>query len=674
MNVFSDMILFNILSLSLPFTEPVIIIALVLIILLIGPVFFERIRIPSIVGLLLSGAIIGQHGFNLVPSDLEFSLLGTIGLLYLMFLAGLEIDLIDFIENKSKSIFIGLASFAIPLVLGYFVCHTFLGLSIHASWLIGAMLSSHTLISYPLLGRLGIVSKSIVTIIVGATIIADILALVAMELITNFAAEGFEMANLLVLGMEFLLFFFIVFMVIPRISRVFLSKYEGDLGVQYIFVLVMLFSSAMIAHFLEIEPIIGAFFSGLVLNRQIINSSPLYIRIEFIGNNLFIPFFLISIGMLANFKVYLDHPGEIGLVLVLIATAFLSKFLSAWLSKVVFRLSVPEGNLIFGLSVSRAASAIAIILIGYNMGIVNENILNSTVILILTTCIASSYITQHSGKKILLKENETLSKNTGLRHKFLVPLANPANMENLLEFAVLIKDQNETIPIYPLTVFTSQNQVRNKIDENKEVIEKVIELLHTEVNFETISRIDNNVTNGIVRAAEEVVATAIILGWNNHTVPFHILFGNVLDNLLEKTERMLLVLKTPTSFREVRNVLMFCPENAQFEHGFSLWMLTITTLAEKLQLKININCDSELTNDSIKNYASKNNSLKYFSFRKNAFKNVSDESIKHASSELLIFIHSRKKAISHSRSFENFMNSSIAMYKKNNVIIIYPEQ
>lgn len=668
------MAILNIFSFALPFTEPVIIIALVLLILLIGPVFFERIRIPSIVGLLLSGALIGPHGFNLIPSDLEFTLLGTLGLLYLMFLAGLEIDLIDFIENKAKSIFIGLASFAIPFVTGYFVCHNFLDLSVHASWLIGAMLSSHTLISYPLLGRLGIVNKSIVTIIVGATIITDILALVAMELITNFAQEGFEMESLLILGMDFLLFFFIVLMVIPKISRIFLSKYEGDLGVQYIFVLVMLFVSAMIAYLLEIEPIIGAFFSGLVLNRQIINSSPLYKRIEFIGNNLFIPFFLISIGMLANFKVYLDHPGEIGLALVLIATAVVSKFLAAYISRVVFRLSAPEGNLIFGLSVSRAASAIAIILIGYNMGIINESILNATVILILTTCIASSYITRNAGKKILLKENETITRNTGLRHKFLVPLANPANMEHLLEFAVLIKDQNDSVPVYPLTVFTNQNHIREKIDENEATIQKVIESLHSDVTFETISRIDNNVTNGIVRASEEVVATAIILGWNNQNISFHLLFGNVLNNLLEKTERMLLVLKTPTSFRAVRKISLFCPENAQFERGFSLWLGTLTTIAERLQLKIIVNCESEFSMDAVKNFISKNKSSKYFGFHTISFKKISNNLIKHSSSELLIFVHSRKKAISHSRNFEHFMNNSIGMYKKNNVIIIYPEQ
>ena len=668
------MILINIANFTLPFTDPVTIISLILLILLIGPVFFERIRIPSIVGLLLSGAIIGPHGFNLIPSDLEFTLLGTIGLLYLMFLAGLEIDLIDFIINKSKSIFIGIASFAIPLVLGFLVSFYALNLEVYTSWLVGAMLSSHTLISYPLLGRLGIVNKPIVTIIVGATIIADILALVAMELITNFAAEGFEIKSLALLVVEFVVFLMIVFLIIPRISLVFLSRYEGDLGIQYIFVLVMLFISAFIAHILQLEPILGAFFSGLVLNRQIINTSPLYKRIEFIGNNLFIPFFLISIGMLANFKVYVESPREIGIVLVLIAVAIFSKYLSSIIPKAVFRLSMPEGNLIFGLSVSRAASAIAIILIGFNMGIVNESVLNGTVILILTTSIASSYITQNAGKKILVENKDTLEKGNGLQHKFLVPMANPANMEHLLEFAILIKDQNDTIPVYPLTVFTNHHHVRSQIDNNKKTINKVIESLHTDVVFETTSRIDTNVTNGIVRAAEEIVATAIILGWNNRYIAFHTLFGNVLDNLLEKTERMLLVLKTPSSFREVRNISLFFPENAQFEHGYSLWLETLTTIAERLQLKIKINCESELSINALRNFIANNNISKYFTFHKESFKSLPDNYIKNSPSELIVFVHSRKNTISHSRSFEHFMNTSMSKYDKNNIIIIYPEQ
>ena len=663
----------ELLSLQIPFTEPVIIIALLLTIILIGPVVFERIRIPSIVGLLLSGALIGQHGFNLVGSDLEFSLLGTMGLLYLMFLAGLEIDLIDFIENKLKSIFIGLASYLVPFLLGYLVSRHLLEYSVHASWLIGAMLSSHTLISYPLMGRLGIVNKSIVTIIVGATIIADILALVSMELIINFYDKGLEIRSMLELGLGFLLFFMFIFLIIPRLSRYFLNRYEGELGVQYIFVMVMLFFSAGIAFLLEIEPILGAFFSGLVLNRQIINTSPLYKRIEFIGQNLFIPLFLISIGMLANFRVYIDDPRQIWLLLILIVAAVLSKYLSAYVSKLVFRLSRAETNLVFGMSVSRAASAVAIILIGFNVGLISESILNNTVILILVTSILSTYVTQKAGTEILLKGNDTISKRKRLRQKILVPVANPANMDHLLEFALLIKQDDEHIPIFPLTVFTQRDQVRNQIDDNQGRVLKVIDSLQTDVQFETGSRIDNSVTHGIVRAAEEIVATAIVMGWNNRHTPFYTLFGNVLSNLLRKTRRMLLVLKTPSELRKVRNIHLFCADKAQFEEGFSLWIDTLMYMIKRLQIKVILYCETQSTYDAIYKYCEGSSYSKYIEEKKSYTGNLTETKIRHSASDLLIFVHSRKKTVSYSRKYENFLNNSINQYTKNNIIIIYPE-
>lgn len=660
------------LAIHFPFEEPVIIITLILAILLIGPVFFERVRIPSIVGLLISGAIIGPHGFNLLSPDLEFSLLGTMGLLYLMFLAGLEIDLIDFIESKVKSIVIGLATFAVPFIVGYLVCRYLLNYKVITSWLIAAMLSSHTLISYPLLGRLGIVNKSIVTVIVGATIIADILALVAMELITDFGDKGFDVDSILMLGLHFLLFLIFVLLVVPRLSRVFLNKYEGDLGVQYIFVLVALFTSALVAHLLHIESILGAFFSGLVLNRLIIRSSPLYKRIEFVGNNLFIPVFLISIGILANFKVYFDQPVQLLFLVGLILTAFAGKYIAALLSKLFFKTSKTETELIFGLSLSRAASAIAIILIGFNMGFIQEVVLNNTVILILVTSISSSYITQKAGKKLLLEE-ETVIEDNKIKQKILVPIANPSNIENLIEFATLIKKEDNNFPVYPLTIFTNRSEVRKEIDKNQQKIAKVIDKLHSDISFETSSRIDNNVTNGIVRAAEELIATTIVMGWNKRKTPFWILFGNVLNNLLEKTERMVIVLKTPSSFRQVRKLYLMCPENAQYEKGFHLWLDTLNYLIKKLQIKAIVNCNSSQTIGAIKHYTSGTNTLKYFDLQQHEI-NVYNKNIKNSSSALVIFVHSRKKTISYNKSFEHLMNETINRLNKNNIVIMYPEQ
>ncbi len=662
------------LNLETPLTEPVLIIALILLILLIGPVFFERIRIPSIAGLLLMGAFIGPHGINLVSPDLEFSLLGTFGLLYLLFLAGLEIDLVDFIENKTKSIFIGLASFLIPFLLGFVVSRYLLSYGIPGSWLIGAMLATHTLISYPILGRLGIINKSIVTVTVGATIIADILALLSMEVITDFASRGVHLDNLLFFFLKLAILFVVIFLVGPRISRFFLGKYEGEMGIQYIFVLVILFFSAGIAHLLDIEPIIGAFLSGLVLNRQIINSSPLYKRIEFVGNNLFIPFFLISIGILANFRVYIDQPRQILFLIILIVIAFLTKYLAAWISKLVFRFSKSETNLLYGLSLARAASGIAIILIGFNSDLVSETVLNNTVILILVTSIASSYITLKAGKGIQLKENDTISTDQGIKQKILVSVANPANMQHLLDFAILIKKEDEGIPVYPLTIFSQGKEVREEINANQEKINKVISSLHTDINFETSSRISENITNGIVRAAEELVATTIVMGWHKHSSTFQLLFGDILKNLLKKTRRMVLVLKTPSNFRQVTRVQLICTENAEFEEGFSLWMDTLIYFTRKMLIKIIVYSGSERTKTAILKYSDQHHASKYFQAGKEKSGEEGRPVLKESSSDLLIFVNSRKKYFSYSRKFQVYMNKTITSHEKNNVVIIYPEQ
>jgi len=663
------------LSVQIPFVEPVIIITLLLVIILIGPVLFERIRIPAIVGLLLSGALIGQHGFNLIGGDLEFTLLGTMGLLYLMFLAGLEIDIIDFLDNKIKSIFIGLASFLVPFLLGFLVSRYLLDYSMYASWLIGAMLSSHTLISYPLMGRLGIINKPIVTIIVGATIIADVLALVSMELIIDFAEADDALDSMMGLLLNFLGFFAVIFLVIPRVSRLFLNRYEGELGVQYIFVLVILFLSALIAHLLHLEPILGAFFSGLVLNRQIINTSPLYRRIEFIGNTLFIPVFLISIGMLANFKVYLDDPRQIWLLLVFIVVALASKYLAALLSRIIFRISGAETNLVFGMSVSRAASAVAIILIGFNLDIVSESVLNNTVILILITSILSTYVTERAGKQILLQANNTVFRKKKVRQKLLVPIANPETMGSLIDFTIMIKEDDHEQPVYPLTVVTGGDQVRERIDNNRVEVRKVLDAVQADdIHFETSSRIDNSITNGIVKAAEELVATGIIMGWNTGKMPFYRLFGNVMSNLLKRSERMLLVLKTPVEFRKIRNIHVFCTDDAEYEEGFALWLDTLSLLFSRLKIKGIFYSESSKTLDAILRHGKNNNTAKYFELYRDATPQQIEKELHHSPTDLLIFIHSRRKTVSFNKKFEQFMNQTINQYGNNNILVIYPEQ
>jgi hypothetical protein len=260
-----------------------------------------------------------------------------------------------------------------------------------------------------------------------------------------------------------------------------------------------------------------------------------------------------------------------------------------------------------------------------------------------------------------------------VRQKILVPVANPANMDHLLEFALLIKQDDDQIPIYPLTVFTQRDQVRNQIDDNQGRVLKVIDSLQTDVQFETGSRIDNSVTHGIVRAAEEIVATSIVMGWNNRQTPFYTLFGNVLSNLLRKTRRMLLVLKTPSELRKVRSIHLFCADKAQYEKGFSLWIDTLMYMIKRLQIKVILYCETQATYDAIYKYCEDNSYSKYIDEKKSYTGKLTDTKIKQSASDLLIYVHSRKKTVSYSRKYENFLNNSINRYKDNNIIIVYPE-
>jgi hypothetical protein len=292
----------------------------------------------------------------------------------------------------------------------------------------------------------------------------------------------------------------------------------------------------------------------------------------------------------------------------------------------------------------------------------------------LATSIVSSYATQRSGKKVLIAENDTITDQKRIKQKLLVPVANPENMDHILEFAVMIKQDNDKVPIYPLTVFKKHEKVREEIDENQERILKIINSLQTDIRFETGSRIDKNISKGIVRAAEELLATGVVIGWNKPSTQFQTLFGDVLKNLLRKTNRMILVLKTPSEFRKIRNIHLVCAEDAQFEEGFTLWMDTLHYLVKRMQVKAQVYCESGSTADAILQYGNSSSTTKYFELNKHFSGKLRHADIKQSASELLVFVHSRKQGLSYSRKFEHYMNDSISRHNKNNIIIIYPEQ
>ncbi len=666
------MLLFFGFDIEIPLTEPVLIIAVLLLLILLGPVIFERFRIPSVVGLLLLGALFGPHGLNLFSPNLEFSLLATFGLLYLMFMAGLEIDLIDFMQNQRKSILFGILSFLIPFVFGFLSCYFLLGFKLVASLFVASMLSSHTLISYPVATRLRIVSTTIVTIIIGGTIITDILALTSMEIITEVSNGDVHASSLYELLAGFGILILIVFLIVPRITAFFFKHYDGELTIQYLFVIGQLFGISGIAYLLKIEPIVGAFLCGIVMNRYMVRLSPLYKRTEFIGEVLFIPVFLISVGFLVDFTYFINQPSELLILGGLLVVSLASKYIAAWITGYFFGLDRVDRSIMFGMSSGRAASAIAIVLIGFNLKFYDESILNHTVIVILVTSIVSSYVTLHAGKKVAMHQERKMPKKQD-DEVILIPIANPANIQPLLDFSNLIRNTEQPLPVYGLSVVTDRPEGQKQIGVNQKRFTEVVEEMHTDTRFELLSRIDSSISHGISRAAQEVMASMIILGWHDRNSPLELLFGDILNHLLRRTNMMVWVVR-PASQTHSRagRMHVFFPDYIWYEKGFNQTIGKVRQLAKNLKASVNLYTTQETIGDSKELFESnlKGNleKIETLSFREMNFTDIDT-----APADWVMVIRSRENSIAYNRNYEKMCRGIIDHFPQQQLILVYPE-
>ncbi len=664
------------LKITLPLQEPILIFTLVLFIVLLAPAILNKIGIPDIFGLIMAGVIVGPYGLNVLPQEIGLSVFGSVGLLYLMFLAGLEIDLTDFKRNNKKSLFFGMLTFFLPFILGLFVFYKLLNYSFVSSLFISIMLASHTLVSYPILGRLGILDRSLVTVIIGGTIIADTTVLIILGIISNAVQGELNLKFWLMEAGSFLLFFGAIIGLLPRITRWFFKNQQGENIIHYVFVLTAVFTAATLAELLHIEPLIGAFFAGLALNRLIIKTSPLMNRIVFIGNALFIPFFLISVGMLVDLQVLVRDPQTMVILLILTVLALSGKYLAAFFTQLFFKMSVQERNLMFGLSASRAASAIAIMLIGFNLGIVNEIILNDTVILILITCLLSSFVTQHAGKKIVYHEERHLTDEIAHKERILVPVSNPNTIKNLLNFSILLKDPASKEPLYPITVTPDDDKTHEKIATHRKELEKAaMHASSTDNSVHIITRVDLNVIDGIARAIKEFSITKVVIGWNDKLNPMDFLFGSLVDKLLKKTEKTIFVTKISEPVEFINKIYIHLPPHLDSEQGYPELAYTFKNIArntgkeviflgDKITLeKIRIEMDAR----KLKLHA------KYMEigFGRRELSNLSGKLHEH---DIILLIRPRKHSVSYARPVEDHTRRLMRLFAAYNFVLVYPEQ
>jgi Kef-type K+ transport system membrane component KefB len=663
---------------ELPLSNPVLIFSLILFIILLSPILLKKINIPGIIGLIISGVIIGPHGLNILAKNSAVDLFSTIGLLYIMFIAGLELDMNEFKANRNKSLLFGFFTFILPLSIGFPVCFYLLQYDFNASFLTASMFATHTLVAYPIVSKLGIAKNQAVAITVGGTILTDTAVLIILAVIMGSAQGSLNQAFWIKLTVSLAIFSAIMFLVIPRIAKWFFKKLESEKHAHYIFVLSVVFFAAFLAEVAGVEPIIGAFVAGLALNPLIPHSSALMNRIEFIGNSLFIPFFLISVGMLVDVSVILSGPIALIVAGTLSIVAIFGKWIAAFFTQIVFKYTKTERQLIFGLSSAHAAATLAVILVGFKAKILDENILNGTIILILITCIVASFATEKAAKKIAICEEEFSHEDAGrdqiLDEHILIPLAKTSAAASLLDFALLIKDKKSSNPVTLLTIVPNNNQAEKNILKYRKAADKfVIQGSASEVKINTIARIDHNPASGIARTSKEIMSDIVIVGWPRKTGFIDKIFGENVDSIINNVDKSLFICRFQKNFIEEKRLVFICPPFSERGVGFHLLLQKICRLSQELSIPIVIYAEYK-THETIQQLA---NNLKLNA--KFGFKNVSDwEDFESISDEikptdLVVFNLSRKGSVSYQSIFDKLPQKFEKYFDSNNVILVYPQ-
>lgn len=662
-------------DLSLPLEEPILIFTLVLFIILLAPTLSSRVRIPGIIGLILAGVLVGPNGLNLLLRDASIILFGTVGLLYIMFLAGLEIDLTDFQKNKNRSFVFGAFTFFIPQTIGMLVGYYLMGLGWASAVLLASMFASHTLLTYPIASRLGITKNEAVTVAVGGTIITDTAALLVLAIIARSTQGELNSVFWLRLVISFTTFVFIVLYLFPRIGTWFFKSGQRDGSSQYIFVLAVVFAAAFLAEVAGVEAIIGAFLAGLALNRLVPHTSPLMNRVEFVGNTLFIPFFLLSVGMLVDMRVLFQGIDALVIAATMIIVACACKWLAAFFTQQLFRYSRDERNIIFGLSNSQAAATLAAVLVGFDLGLLNENVLNGTILMILVTCLLSSFVTENAARRLAIVESEKPSDLSETAERILVPIANPATVEQLIDLAVLIKDPRLPEPIYPLVVVSDDDTAREKIVTSHKMLEKAVKhAAATETALQITSRVDLNIASGIARAIREMMITEVVIGWKAEVSTRDRIFGQVLDNLLEYSHETILVSKLVHPLNVTAKIVVAMPPHAELEIGFMRWVRVVRRLARQTGARL-LFFGNDASLARLKEVIEQTKpvvEVAYVAF--DAWEDFLILSRKVTYDDLLFIISARRGTVSYNRYLDGIPAKMAKHFQEISFVILYPEQ
>ena len=664
----------------LPVTDPTWIFFLVLVIILFAPIVLERLRIPHIIGMILAGVVIGEHGFNILARDSSFELFGKVGLYYIMFLAGLEMNMEDFKSIRVKATVLGLLAFIFPLGIGIWTNLHLLGYSLATSVLLASMYASHTLIAYPIVIRYGINRQRAVSIAVGGTAVTDTLTLLVLAVVGGmYKGETSEMFWIW-LVLKVVVLSVVIMYAFPRIGRWFFRRYSDNV-VQYIFVMAMVFLGAGLMEFVGMEGILGAFLAGLVLNRLIPHVSPLMSHLEFVGNALFIPYFLIGVGMLIDVNVLFGHIDSVKVAVVMIIVALLGKWIASWLTQKIYKMRALERELMFGLSNAHAAATLAAVLVGYNIilpngeRLLNEDVLNGTILLILVTCVVSSFITEHAAKRIAMDDAEVSDEKAQEKEKFLIPVANPETLESLMSLAMVVRDEKQPDNLVALNVINDNNGSVKQEMRGKRSLERAAQIAaSTSVRLKTVSRFDLNITTGILHTAKEYEATNIIIGLHCKMSIVDSFFGNLTENLLKNTYLQVMVARFLIPVNTLRRIIVAVPPKAEFEHGFMKWITHMCRMSSQLGCRVHFYAHPQ-TLGYIRGYIQKKHKDTRVAYSE--LEDWDDLLLLTGQvnyDHLLVIISARRGSISYDSAFERLPMQISKYFNNNSIMLLYPEQ
>jgi Kef-type K+ transport system membrane component KefB len=662
----------NMINPAIPLQNPLFIFTVIILTILLAPLVFKLIKIPDVAAYLLAGIILGPFGFCILDRDPSVVLLGTIGLLYIMFLAGFDLNMKDFVASKKSSIIFGSLTFLFPFIIGFILSRYILNLNFLPALLVSIMFSSHTLVAYPVARKLGIVRDRSVLSAVGGTIITDTLVLLILSVITSVSTDTDYVWSIIRLITLFMVYLIIIVFSVPRIAIWFLRNIKHDRPIQYLLLLSLVCLSATLAVIMGIEPIIGAFIAGLSQNHVVPKNSMLIHHIEFVGNILFIPVFLISIGMLIDLRILFQGLSMWYVAFILISGALAGKWIAAFLTQKIMLFTYPQQYVLFGLTSSHAAATVAVILVGYNKKLIDDNIFNAAILIILATSLIGTIITERGGKMLVCERSTKPAPEKRRIDRILVPIANPLSMTRLVKLAMQMNTNNEDAPVYAISIVKDDKEAADKLIFLNHYFDKALEtfnMLAERIRF--ITRIDLNVANGILRASKELMITGILIGWSSKTSTAQKFFGNIFYHLL-KSNLTLYACNLASDIEKLQDVKVFLYRNTDLEPAFGGIMNKLLPLVSgrETRLTFYITPESAKNLNPVNQFFRRNKEIKYRVF--NSMTEIETElSIGNPGTLQIIFV-GRKQFVSYDFNWEKIVNNYASKNKNGSFILIFP--